>query len=303
MNCYNYARYMRYLLHRRKPRLVILDITSRCNAKCPFCPRTMMPKDRKNGIMSKELFEDILSELKKEGIRNIRRYSTGEPLLHPDIDYMIRRLHESGMHITVSTNASELDKHHASLLLVDHVQLSISGWDKESYELLHFPLKYEETKQKVRVFHKIVSQVTEGRPKISINMIQTKKTDLKKFYETWIGLTDSMTINPLVGTTLFNGWRFIGEQMPGIEEYYMPYRVDHHRGCEYPFDILTIAYDGKISLCCADYSARLPLGDIRDGLMNAFNSVEMQKIRKGFINDVPSVCQGCSRFFKSTGEL
>jgi MoaA/NifB/PqqE/SkfB family radical SAM enzyme len=297
MNWYNYARYIRFILRGKKPKLVILDITSSCNSQCLFCPRTRMPKNRKNGIMTKTVFNHALTEIKKHHVEEVRLYSTGEPLLHPDFDYIIRRLYDEGLLITISTNGTLLNKHRDSLMLVDHLQLSIDGWDQESYEYLQPPNNYKKTLDEVISFCEY-ALLQDTRPLITINLLQTKKTDVMKFHETWDKYVDGITMNHLMGTTYYNGNRFITEQHRQLKDYLYPFSIDTKHGCEYPFDVLTVAFDGKISLCCQDYNTELPLGYIDDGLKSVFNSDQMMKIRSDFVHGVPTVCAGCSRFYK-----
>ena len=78
--------YVLYLRNGRRPRLAILDISAVCNAQCPFCPRVFMPEGRKKGFMTMELFEKCLTEIKGQGIRDVRLYATSEPTLHPVLE-------------------------------------------------------------------------------------------------------------------------------------------------------------------------------------------------------------------------
>ena len=208
---------------------------------------------------------------------------------------MIQQLHDIGVLITISTNASLLDKHKESLMLVDHLQLSVDGWDKESYEYLQPPNKFEKTRKSIHDFFMYAVNQNE-KPFISFNLLLTKQTDLEQFRITWGHYADDITLNHLMGTTYYNGNRFITEQSKQLKDYFYPFTIDYTHGCEYPFDVLTVAFDGKIALCCQDYNAELPLGHISEGIQNVFKRISF--VRKAFLRGTPLLCQGCSRFYK-----
>lgn len=252
-----------------------------------------MPSDRKNKYMSMQVFNRVLSEMKRYDIRKARLYSTGEPLLHPDFDSMVGRLKQRGIHVTVSTNGALLMKHRAALLMVDHIQISVSGWDQTSFEQIHPPLRFNEVYHSVREFYQSI-QMLADRPYVSINMLMTPETDMWQFRNNWLLFCDEITSSSLTGMTVFKDDMFQSVKC----EYCFPSVVDYGLGCSYPFDTLTVSYDGKIGLCCQDYSHRLPLGFIQDGLKPVFNSGYLEGVRRGFFFGVPRVCLGCGRFRK-----
>ena len=259
-----------------------------------------MPEDRRKGMMPKKVFSQSLYEIRKTGIRKVRLYSTGEPTLHPDFHDFMKQLYLNDMEVTVSTNGSTLDRCRDALLMASHVQLSISGWDKASYELLHPPLRFEETQRKVKEFFRYVAEsdgLNQGhKTRVTINLLLTRKTDLRMFLNSWGEYVDKIRVSFLTGTTRYDGSCFITEQMAGLEEYLYPYRVDASRGCLYPFDVVSIAYDGRVVLCCEDFSVMLPFGVIDDGVMKCFHSPMMDEVRKGFLSGSLGVCSGCNRF-------
>lgn len=279
------------------PLLVIMDIAAVCNAQCPFCPRVYMPEERKKGFMTKELFEKCLVELKQHKVKDVRLYATSEPTLHPDFSYFITCLKDEGVRLSVSTNAAFLDKYCDSLLLVDDLQLSIDGWDRASYEKFRFPLKFDDIQKKVRDFYYYANK-SDIRPHISAHLLLTKKTDIIQYLDCWGAYVDTIRISFLMGTTRFNGTRFVTEYPEGIKDDLYSFETKKDFVCSYPFDTLTIAFDGKIALCCADFSAELPLGNILDGIETAFQSPALQKIRHEFLSNNPKICINCNAFHR-----
>lgn len=296
-----YVRYMRYLLNKRRPHLCILDISGSCNASCLFCPRVYMPVDRQNGFMGKELFEQILCDLVNSNVRQVRLYSTGEPLLHPDFDYIIRRLKEEGMHITVSTNASQLMKHKEALGMVNLLQYSVEGWDQISYEYLRRPLRLKKIQAELSQFTRYLKTVGQP-PKTMINLLLTKQTDIPGFLDLWGEYVDMISVHFMMGVTRYRQGRFITEQPTSLKEYLYPFTLVLKGGCMYPFDVVTIGFDGKIALCCEDFFMSLPLGMAQFGVNNMFQSSILNRVRHRYLFGVPELCQGCNRFRRPLSE-
>ena len=285
-------RYLRFLLRGHLPLEVMIDVSSGCNSQCVYCPRQMMPEDRKNKYMPMVVFNKVLSEMRRYGIRQVRLYSTGEPLLHPDFSRMVFLLKKQGVHVTVSTNGSLLSRHLDALLSVDHVQLSISGWDKESFKSLHGSLRFDVVHDEVMRFYSLRGE--RKSPLITINLLSYPGTEVDDFWEHWYDYCDEIVVHPLTGTTVFEDGRF----KTVMGDLCFPSVVDYGCGCSYPFDTLVVSFDGKIGLCCQDYSHRLSLGYIQDGLKRCFCGSVFRDVRDDFLFGVPWVCRDCGRFHK-----
>jgi MoaA/NifB/PqqE/SkfB family radical SAM enzyme len=279
---YGNALKIKYFFQKPKPKEIIIDICAACNAACPFCPRLYMPKERSKGYMDLDLFNFILTEAKKEGIKNIRLYSTAEPTLHPKFDEIIDLLVKDNFHISVSTNASIIDKHIDSLMKVDILQYSIEGWDKESYEKYRFPLKFDKVYSNIKLFHKKKLKAT-NPPKVVTNLLLTKNTNLIKYMRLWGDFVDQIKIQFMLEATTYEKGKFVSKRNKKLnDEYYDFEKQTNNFVCGYPFNILTIAFDGKIALCCNDFSASMNIGNISNSIDRVFNSQVLEDIRKEF---------------------
>jgi radical SAM protein with 4Fe4S-binding SPASM domain len=295
---YGNALKIKYFFQKPKPKEIIIDICAACNAACPFCPRLYMPKERSKGYMDLDLFNFILTEAKKEGIKNIRLYSTAEPTLHPKFDEIIDLLVKDNFHISVSTNASIIDKHIDSLMKVDILQYSIEGWDKESYEKYRFPLKFDKVYSNIKLFHKKKLKAT-NPPKVVTNLLLTKNTNLIKYMRLWGDFVDQIKIQFMLEATTYEKGKFVSKRNKKLnDEYYDFEKQTNNFVCGYPFNILTIAFDGKIALCCNDFSASMNIGNISNSIDRVFNSQVLEDIRKEFYEQKLDKCKECSFFYK-----
>ena len=295
---YGNALKIKYFFEKPKPKEIIIDICAACNAACPFCPRLYMPEERSKGYMSLDLFKFILAEAKREGIKNIRLYSTAEPTLHPKFGEIIDLLKKDNFFVSVSTNASLLDKHIEALMKVDILQFSIEGWDKESYEKYRIPLKFDRVYANIKLFHEEKLKASTA-PKVSTNLLLTKDTNLKKYMELWGDLIDNIQIHFMLEATTYENGKFVSKRNQKLnDEYYNFESLKEDFICGYPFNILTIAFDGKIALCCNDFSASMNIGNIKDGITNIFESQVLKSIRNEFYQQDLDKCKDCSFFTK-----
>jgi len=295
---YGNALKIKYFFQKPKPKEIIIDICAVCNAACPFCPRLYMPEERSKGYMDLELFKFILEEAKKEGIKSIRLYSTAEPTLHPKFDEIIDLLKKGNFYVSVSTNASMLDKHIDALMKVDILQFSIEGWDKESYEKYRIPLKFDKVYSNIKLFHEQKFNYSK-HPKVSTNLLLTRNTDLKKYMELWADFIDEIQIHFMLEATTYENNKFVSKKNDKIkDEYYNFRKQENNFLCSYPFNILTVAFDGKIALCCNDFSASMNMGNIKEGIQEVFQSQILNKVRDEFYTQTLDKCKECSFFHK-----
>jgi len=293
---YGNALKIKYFFQKPKPKEIIIDICAACNAACPFCPRLYMPEERMKGYMDLELLKFILSEAKKEGIQNIRLYSTAEPTLHPKFDEIIDLLKKDNFYISVSTNASMLDKHIDALMKVDILQFSIEGWDRESYEKYRFPLKFDKVYSNIKYFYEEKLKRIDY-PKISSNLLLTKNINLQKYMKLWGHFIDTVNIHFMYNPVKYENGKFIEKSLDTTNEYYSLDRKNENYYCEYPFNILTIAFDGKIALCCDDFAAELDMGNIKgNSILDIFQTDMLNQIRSQFYTQELDLCKECTRF-------
>lgn len=274
---------------------MIVDLTATCNAQCPHCPRISMPEERSRGNMPAHVLERSIAEAKKHGITEIRLYSTAEPTLHPQFDEIVARLKREGFTVCVSTNAATLKQHVEALASVDVLQYSIEGWDEASYEKFRYPLKFERVRRNIAAFWEQV-QGRKTRPLITCNLLLTRSTDIEAFVACWGPYVDRITVGFLMGTTVYRNGAFVDEHNPAIDDDYLEHDVVADGICAYPFEVVTVAYDGKIALCCEDFTAEMPLGTIDDGIAAIGDNVALQRVRRQFYAGRPDVCRGCNFF-------
>lgn len=107
-------------------------ITHRCNLRCSHCYQ-----DDYSAFVSREsiasVLEQYLALLREYGFKGHINVTGGEPLMHPELFYLLQRAKELGLSTAVLTNGTMLSASEARRLRscsVDYVQISLDGMKK-----------------------------------------------------------------------------------------------------------------------------------------------------------------------------
>lgn len=116
---------------RKAPETIQVELTSRCPLKCPQCYNDPAPR---------EINRDLLAEYIKEAagleVRMIT-LSGGEPLLYPDLDYIIELVSASGMLSMISTSGIGLSEKRIGELKkagLSYIWVSLNGSTRDIHE-------------------------------------------------------------------------------------------------------------------------------------------------------------------------
>jgi len=126
------------------PFYITVDVTRRCNLRCPGCryhsPAVDMPSPGNQEITdtSLDMLQDMCDELRTMGTRGMILIGEGEPFLHPHLFDLLSAAKRVGLHVTLLTNGTMLDKAKAKLLINSRLDiLKVSCWASSSDEYRH----------------------------------------------------------------------------------------------------------------------------------------------------------------------
>lgn len=149
----------RAIADERRPLLAHIVPMRRCNLACTYCNEY---DDHSAPVPLETMLERVgqLAALKTAVVT----ISGGEPLLHPDLDAIIRRIHDTGMVATLITNGYKLGPERIKALnaaRLDHLQISIDN------------LKPDEVSSKSLsvLDRKLVALATHARFSVNINCV------------------------------------------------------------------------------------------------------------------------------------
>lgn len=116
---------------------VQVEITTRCNAQCCYCPRTALGDGWNSQDMPLALFRSLLRCLGQT--RQVHLQGWGEPLLHPQFFEMVRLCKAKGLAVSTTTNGNALDEAILRRLMdldVDVLGVSLAGVRPETNDAL-----------------------------------------------------------------------------------------------------------------------------------------------------------------------
>lgn len=131
---------------------IILDLTNRCNLRCPLCVTGQCANDRPFGQMDFEGFRRVVDELAPY-LFKVRLHSWGEPLTHPRFYEMLGYLRDKNVGTEVSSNFMLFRPQDAVRLIDSGLELlvvSIDGTTQEVYEKYRVGGNLEKVKANVR---------------------------------------------------------------------------------------------------------------------------------------------------------
>ena len=127
-------------MEKKRFKKVYVEITNSCNLKCSFCPESK----RKKEFITVENFEHIINEV-KEYTNLVALHVKGEPLLHPDLKYILEVCKKNGVLVNITTNATLLEKNKDTIIesmAVRQLNLSLHSITKnentESYNFENY---------------------------------------------------------------------------------------------------------------------------------------------------------------------
>jgi radical SAM protein with 4Fe4S-binding SPASM domain len=257
---------------------IYIEITNICNLNCSFCKGS----SRKKEFMDSNSFEEVLNKIK--GYTNyIYLHLLGEPLMHPEIERILKLAYDYNVKVNLTTNGRLLDKNIDIInksLSIRQINISLHSFKdiEEISNLLNTIDKINiDCYISLRLWNKGVSNDNE-------RIIEL----LNKHYDVEITSDDD---NYKLRDKLFldfdNQFKW-----PDIED-------DDRCSIGTCYGLRThigILVDGTVVPCCLDTDGIINLGNIFEQDLNTIlNDKRCKEIRTGFLNRklVEPLCKRC----------
>lgn len=289
------------------PAVVDIELTSRCNAKCSFCPRDRTPHQ---GLISEPTFtaalrraveyRDALVEFQKlrPGYFDTRNDTIwlsfcgmGEPLLHPRVVDYVGRVASTGLRPIINTNGALLSPGTAEELMEAGLAmacLNVGEIDHE-YEAV-YGLPFERTRTNVE--HFLASAPGRCLPVIVLVDHRGDPDHATSIRDYWAQR----------GAEVFLPFRLVNragalavdEQVEAWDAYrHVATRLLQQKGdaarCWVPFLYPFIGYDGNYYLCSSDWRKEVNLGNVFErSLVDLFDEKAEQ------VHNRSSICRDCT---------
>jgi len=265
----------------RWPDIVQIESTNLCNAKCVFCPRDEM--HRRQGVMDMDLFRKIVDECVTLGITHVRVHNYGEPFLDKQLVEKVRYAKERGIgEVGMISNGSLISEDIAQGMIdagLDAINISVDASGKEVFESTRLNLDYDVVIGNIETLVRLRKASGRVRPKLILSFVrQNNSVDEQQFIEHWRKIADKVHITDL------HNWA--GTLNATSDVNYPCYRM---------WQTFTVLWDGRVSLCCADFDGRHILGDLRtSSIADVWNGPAYLGVRRQHLeNGGPEICRSC----------
>ncbi|MDD4994897.1 MAG: radical SAM/SPASM domain-containing protein [Patescibacteria group bacterium] len=285
---------------------IIIEASSFCNLRCPFCIQRTSTKPR--GFLTLKQLEEIESYLPRS-IKKITLHFSGESFANPEFPAMVKYLKDHGYILTVSTNGTmPVERYREAVGYgIDNLIFAMDGASAE-------------TQQKYRVnsdFNKIVGTLRQ------IAGIKNRKTRIiiqflvMKFNEREMGAIEDLGRKLGVDALWFKSASFnigstaeLQEKLLANALEFLPtdlknsrYRlkegrlvnIDKPKTCPWIWRSV-ILWNGDVGVCCTDLEGSIVVGNVFEE--RSFNKIwqsdKYAKIRRAVIEQELPVCKNCS---------
>jgi len=270
------------------PRLVSVETTNHCSAKCVFCPNNALARDK--GPMAQQLFEKIIEDCREFPLEAIEPFLQGDPFSDPKIlerlEHIRRRLPRTKLRLYTNGSGMTPKKIDAMLGLgIDHLYVSVNTLDAHKYrQLMGIPL--QRTLDNLAYLTDPVRKPRVAK-NITFRMTRLGDTTLQE-QDDFTRYCKAREVRCFI-VGLFNYKGDINSGLP-VPSY----------GCEHVarLDILT---SGRVTLCCVDQDGEHGWADLNDvSVLEAFNhprALQYREHHRSGKRRTIEPCGGCNNFW------
>lgn len=285
---------MRLISH---PILCNYYVTYRCNASCGFCDIWEKPSP----YIDPADFERNLKDLKRLGVKVID-FTGGEPLLHREIEYMLKRAKKERFITTLTTNCLLYPKKAEAISgLVDMLHFSLDSSEKEKHDVGRGVACFDSVLESIRIARRL-----KERPDILFTVFNDNLHEIDQIYQTiCIPYNLVLILNPFFEYNQVAGQSLTSESIEQLSQWGKRKHVYLNKAflrlreaggnktsdpvCRAASSTMVISPANRLVLPC--YHAGLKEFSLDEGLYKVYYSEEVQKLVQ--LEGRLPVCEGC----------
>lgn len=263
------------------PTNMMVEATNMCNHRCVFCANKTATRKRRH--LDITLLKSILRQGADLGAREVGFYSTGEPLMYPELLNAVRAAKDAGFtYIYLSTNGALATPERIQPLVeagLASIKFSVNSDSRERYAQVHGKDDFELVKANI-------SQLNQYRHAGKRSLyLATSSVLFPDDHDAFARIQEIFA--PIVDETLCYD---VGNQggysvaQPGNK--CTSSTLYPEKTCSLPFNRIHITCEGYLTVCCVDYQNYLALADLNTlSLKQAWHSEVFQNIRRRHLAD------------------
>lgn len=264
-----------------KFKFIYIEITKKCNLKCPFCPSKDVGR---TDYVSVESFKEIIDKIKLH-TNMVYLHVLGEPLLHPQFSELIKICSDNMLQVRITTNGTLLYRYDFSTMNINKINISLQSLINLKKEE---QIKYFENLK--TFFLQIAPKLYNHQLGIELRLWNNAKNDLIKTNNLYI----KEKLNEIVEYQKYPNVRIDEEDEFNWPSLDSPIN-DNPFYCHGGKTHLAILTNGDVVMCCLDYLGHTKLGNIyQNSLSEIINQEPYTKTINNYRKPYFALCQRCS---------
>lgn len=295
---------------------ITVDISSRCNLRCKFCPEGQGLNQQPARQMPFSSFQRWIGPVLPE-LRQLEFFNWSEPFLHTELFEILNWAAEQNpnLELILSTNGTIMNEETAERLVSSPVKvltMTMAGLTKEDYSKYHGVDALEKFIKSLRLIARAKRSLRSSNPRIRLRYLRfhfnfVSSAEVRRWVKKQLG-SDSSSIN---GATVREGF-LCGANLSG-EEIQKAYGVDSKGpsvlsipvspSCQKNFPSPAVRADGAVFPCCAvPYRDEYVMGSLEEStLQEIWNGVPYKNFRETLMKGENTVCRNCFFRFPKPG--
>ena len=283
-------------MEKKRFKKIYVEITNSCNLKCSFCPENK----REKLFMRLNEFENIIKQI-KDYTNLIALHVKGEPLLHPDLEKILKICEENDILVNITTNATLLEKNVDMLIAskaVRQLNLSLHSINKnENTDIYNFE-QYIQS-----VFNATRKILKESKIIISYRLWNLENIEENgENYRILKELENEFKINDLVNVAKKESFvklaenAFLNQDLEFVWPSMDSNVISECGTCWGLRNQVAILVNGDVVPCCLDENGEINLGNIHKSTFEEILDTNLaKKIIKGFEENkiIHNLCKRC----------
>jgi radical SAM protein with 4Fe4S-binding SPASM domain len=275
------------------PLMLNIEPTNACNAKCYYCPREITAEKQGVHYMDKQLYKSIIDQITPDKLIMINYHKDGEPLMHPELPWMIRYAKEKNAAeiLHLNTNGTLLRTDRAKAIVsagIDDITVSIDAARESTYRDLKKIKNLEKVERGVRELIEYRDSI-QGNTLIRVKIMEfdsVSSEEIEEFCYKWKDVADQVQVT---GTHSWSNAIDGMEVTDGLPE--------HRFACLLLWYLMAVNSNGLVSKCNYDWDYSGQLGDAKtQSLRDIWQGHQAKIFRNAHLNgqwSCNNVCKNC----------
>lgn len=285
------------------PAGIQIETTSRCNAKCGFCPHPVVSQEQPQGVMEEALYRRLVDEVSQYPVSLLQPFLNNDPLMDkqilPRTAYMVHR--NPHAQVCITTNGALLNKELAegfADLPLHTIHISSNALTAEAYRDTMQLDGYTVLRNVNRLWDAMQKRRSRTRLVLTAILMKRNRDEVAHMRDYWRSRGVEFYLNPLND-------RAGNLDQDGFSDM-LPFTASANRSqlhhwpmtaCQALYSSLAILWNGDVVTCCMDWRRDNVMGNVRQmTIREVWEGAQYQAIRAlsdaGRLEERP-LCNGC----------